>query len=138
MFNITFTSLLRSEFLPSPIVFCVFHWPIILCALSPLCVAIGYGCSHTLQGGRRQHYKSETNPGHPPAVDSEDDKWEVEHIASKCRMGRQVWYMLKWKGFPSSENTWQRKGDIHPELIATFEARLRRWRRRYQISEPVG
>lgn len=138
MFNLTFANPLRSELLHSSATWYDIRWLIVLLVSTVLSFIIGYKYSQALQRSRVQYSASETKLELPPAIDLEDNQWEVEHITSKCRIGREVWYMIKWKGFSSSENAWQRKGDIHPELVANFEAKLRRGRRHCQIIEPAS
>ena len=69
------------------------------------------------------------NYDQPPAIDPEDNQWEVERLVSKRRIGRVVWYMVKWRGYPASENTWEKKKDIHHKIVAAFEVKLPRERR---------
>ena len=135
MFNLTFANPLRSELLHSSATLFNIRWLIVLLVSTVLSLIIGYKYS---QRSRVQYSASETRLEHPPAIDLEDNQSAAEHITSKCRIGREVWYMIKWKDFSSSENAWQRKGDIHPELVADFEAKLRRGRRHCQIIEPAS
>jgi len=65
----------------------------------------------------------------PPAIDPEDNQWEVERLVSKRRIGRVVWYMVKWRGYPASENTWKKKKDNHHKIVAACEVKLPRARR---------
>jgi hypothetical protein len=65
----------------------------------------------------------------PPAIDPEDNQWEVERLVSKRQIGRVVWYMVKWRGYPASENTWEKKKDIHHKIVAAFVIKLPRERR---------
>lgn len=67
-----------------------------------------------------------------------DEKREADFVESKCWIGKQVWYLIKRKGSQSRQSSWQRKQDIHPVLVASFEARLRKGRRHYQIIEPTN
>ena len=41
----------------------------------------------------------------PPAVDSEDGQFEVEKLIEKRRFGRGVQYLVKWRGYPDTENS---------------------------------
>jgi len=46
----------------------------------------------------------------------------VEKILGKRYCGGQVQYLLKWKDYPDTCNTWEREDDLLcPELIKTFE-----------------
>lgn len=99
-------------------------------------IAIGYTFGQVFQGSSSLRSVNIQARQSPPAVDTEDHQWEVECIESKCRVGRRLWYLIKWKGYPPYENTWQKKEDIHADLVANFEAKLRRGRRHCQIIEP--
>ncbi len=70
----------------------------------------------------RAEEESEYNP--PAAVDSDDNQWAVEKVIEKRRIGRTVKYLVKWLGYPDSENSWERKKDIHPDIVAAFETEL--------------
>jgi len=41
----------------------------------------------------------------PPALDPEDNQWRVEKLVEKRRIGRAVKYLVKWLGYPDSENS---------------------------------
>lgn len=43
----------------------------------------------------------------PEFVDDDEPGWEVESVLKKRRRGRQVEYLVKWKGFPPEEATWE-------------------------------
>lgn len=62
-------------------------------------------------------------------VDAEDNQFTVERLVEKRvrRVGRRrkVQYLVKWKEYPDSENTWEDETDIHDDLIEAFEARKR-------------
>ncbi|KAH8655514.1 hypothetical protein BX600DRAFT_525660 [Xylariales sp. PMI_506] len=58
----------------------------------------------------------------PSAVVPEDDQYYVDKIMKKGFIGRRVWYRVKWLGYPDSDNSWIKKGDIDPKLIADFES----------------
>ena len=60
----------------------------------------------------------------PAAVDPDDNQWAVEKLIEKRQIGRAVKYLVKWLGYPDSENSWERKKDIDPDIVAAFEAEL--------------
>jgi hypothetical protein len=62
--------------------------------------------------------------GRPPAIDPEDNQWKVEKLVNKRRIGRTVQYLVKWLGYPDSENTWEKRKDIDPDTVVAFEADL--------------
>lgn len=66
-------------------------------------------------------------PGAPKAPRTEiqpvnpNAEYEVEEVLD-CQLFRnQVKYLIKWKGYPHSENTWEPKKHLHcDQLLATF------------------
>jgi len=62
-------------------------------------------------------------------VDAENNQFTVERLVEKRvrRVGRRkkVQYLVKWKEYPDSKNTWEDETDIHNDLIEAFEARKR-------------
>lgn len=59
----------------------------------------------------------------PPQLVDEDDGYEVERIVDKMRThkGRQfiTWYLVKWKGYPDSDNTWRKAEWSRPPHAGT-------------------
>lgn len=66
----------------------------------------------------------DANHERPPAMDSDDDQFEVERLIKKRRFGKGIQYLVKWRGYPDSENTWEKTKDIHPSMVAAFEVGL--------------
>jgi hypothetical protein len=61
----------------------------------------------------------------PPDLINGEEEYEVEHILDSRRhgRGRKVQYLVKWKGYPDSENQWVNWNDMNTlELIAEFKS----------------
>ncbi|KAM5341395.1 hypothetical protein ACJ41O_014426 [Fusarium nematophilum] len=56
-------------------------------------------------------------------LDMEENEFEVESLVAKGRIGRRVWYKVKWKGYPEADNSWVKKKDIGTGAIANYESR---------------
>jgi hypothetical protein len=64
---------------------------------------------------------------HPPSdIVQGEEEYEVEvildHRGGKCR--RQ--YLVKWKGYPSSDTTWELRQALHhaPDVVNCYESAL--------------
>ena len=56
-----------------------------------------------------------------PAGDAE---WHVERILAQRRVGRRMEYLVKWKGYPNEDSSWEPRANLHcPDLLAEFEER---------------
>ena len=53
----------------------------------------------------------------PPDLIDGEEEYEVEEIldSRKHGRGRKVQYLIKWKGYPSSDNQWVNWNDMHAE-----------------------
>ena len=63
----------------------------------------------------------------PDLVDGEEE-FEVEQILDMKQMerGRKTHFLVKWKGYPTSDNSWEPERNINAdELIAEFKQSLR-------------
>ena len=61
-------------------------------------------------------------PEPPPIVVDEEDEYEVEAILNAKMIRRKFKYLVKWKGYPDSENSWEPLENIKnaSEAIAKF------------------
>ena len=59
----------------------------------------------------------------PPPVIEGEEEYEVEAIldARRHRRGRKLQYLVHWKGYPNSDNSWVDHGDLNaPELLKEY------------------
>jgi len=59
----------------------------------------------------------------PPELIDREEEYEVEEIINTCWKGcnKKLQYLVRWKGYPSSKNSWVDKDDLHaPELLAEY------------------
>ncbi|EJW03476.1 hypothetical protein EDEG_00207 [Edhazardia aedis USNM 41457] len=55
---------------------------------------------------------------------SEEDIYEIESIVSSKRKGNKTYYLVKWQGFPSDQNTWEEESNIFAkDLIEEYQNR---------------
>jgi len=62
----------------------------------------------------------------PPDLIEDEEEYEVETIINHRHHGRQcqLQYLVKWKGYPSSDNTWEPVEGIHAEdLLKEYHRR---------------
>ena len=62
----------------------------------------------------------------PPDIVDGQEEYEVEQIVSHRIFGRgkQLQYLVKWQGYPSSDNTWELAENLHAdELIQEYNQR---------------
>jgi hypothetical protein len=63
----------------------------------------------------------EAFPQPPPDLIEGEEEYEVEEIISDRTIRRKRQYLVKWNGYPSSENTWVAAKDLHaPELLRDY------------------
>jgi len=63
----------------------------------------------------------------PPDLIDGEEEYEVEAVLNHRMFGRrrQVQYLIKWKGYPHSDNTWEPSENVHAdELISAYH----KWR----------
>src|SRR5579863_5686676 len=64
----------------------------------------------------------------PPDLIAGEVEYEVEQIRSHRHHGRrkQLQYLLKWKGYPESDNTWEPADQVHAlDLVKAYHQRHR-------------
>src|SRR6266850_4213449 len=62
----------------------------------------------------------------PPDLIDGEEEYEVERIAAHRYHGksRSLQYLIKWKGYPEVDNTWEPADQIHaPDLLKTYHRR---------------
>ena len=60
----------------------------------------------------------------PPDLIDGEPEYEVEKILDKKQKGkgRETYYLIKWKGYPASDNSWEPASEVHaPKLITEWE-----------------
>ena len=73
------------------------------------------------------HGPNYTRP--PPDLVDGEEEFEVEKIIDMKRMGQgcKTYYLVKWKGYPTSDNSWEPRENIHAdELIKEFQSRAQK------------
>ena len=62
-----------------------------------------------------------------PELD-DNDEWEVEEIKAKTMRNKELYYLVKWKGWPSEYNQWVFAGDMAhaPKLVKQFEKSIKK------------
>jgi hypothetical protein len=63
----------------------------------------------------------EAFPQPPPDLIEGEEEYEVEEIISDRTIRRKRQYLVKWKGYPSSENSWVAANDMRtPQLLKDY------------------
>ena len=75
-------------------------------------------------------YQESSIPGRaqvpaPPVIIEDEIEYEVEAILNSKISRRRLVYLVKWKGYPDSENTWEPASNVKNAslLIKQFHAR---------------
>jgi hypothetical protein len=51
-----------------------------------------------------------------------DGQWVVERILASRRVGKQMYYLIKWQGYPNEDSSWEPRRNLHcPDKLAEFE-----------------
>ena len=82
----------------------VFHTSL----LTPYCETIEHGANYTRP---------------PPDLIEDAEEYEVETIVNHRHFGRkrQLQYLIKWKGYPDADNTWEAADHVHaPTLVQIY------------------
>ena len=54
----------------------------------------------------------------------EEESYSVEKVCAKRTVSGKIEYLLKWRGYPDEDNTWEPLDNLDcPELIEAFESR---------------
>ncbi len=61
----------------------------------------------------------------PPVIDQGEEEYKIESITLDRRFGRnqKKQYLIHWKGYPSSNDSWVDQEDLHaPEILQEYLA----------------
>ena len=57
----------------------------------------------------------------PPNLIEGEEEWEVEQILNEHKQGQTQQYLIRWKGYSSTHDSWEPITGINaPNLISTF------------------
>ena len=62
-----------------------------------------------------QYHEDPEQPNYtapPPDIIKGEAEWEVDRILDAKMVNRQLKYLVKWKGWPDSENSWEPKANL--------------------------
>jgi len=69
-------------------------------------------------------YATSMGRGRGSDGEEEEEEYSVEKILDKRTKGGKVEYLIKWEGYPDSENTWEPQDNLDcPDIISAFEAK---------------
>src|SRR6266436_5220663 len=61
----------------------------------------------------------------PPDLIDREEEYKVERIVAHRQLGpsKRLQYLIKWKGYPKSDNTWEPADQVHaPEIIKHYQS----------------
>ncbi len=61
----------------------------------------------------------------PPDLIKGEEEFEVERIVAHRVFGQSkcLQYLIKWKGYPESDNSWEPADQVHaPDLVKTYQS----------------
>ena len=69
----------------------------------------------------------------PPDLINGQEEYEVEAILSHKWLGRGYSYLIKWKGYPSSDNSWEPEQNVvnAPKILSLYKQQHWLWQRKY-------
>lgn len=68
----------------------------------------------------RERINKEITPTLPVAVDIQQE-YKIEKILQRKKVGRGYKYLIKWKGYPESENTWEPKRNFNAKGLQAIQ-----------------
>jgi len=96
-----------------------------------LALPLSWGIHNVFHASLLLPYRETTTHGPnferpPPDLIEDAEEYEVETIINHWYYGRrrQLQYLIKWKGYPSSDNTWEPEENVHAEdLVKEYHRR---------------
>ncbi|KIV98558.1 uncharacterized protein PV09_09478 [Verruconis gallopava] len=72
-----------------------------------------------------------------PEIIDDEEEWEVEEILDKKKHKNGMWYLVKWKGYPTEYNQWLPRENLDnaQEMRDEFDNRAKRRRTRRATNE---
>ena len=75
----------------------------------------------------QQHAGEDPSIPLPAILLPDGEEWEVEKILDECKHYKKTQYLVKWRGFPDHENSWEKESDLRncKDLLEEFRNRRR-------------
>ena len=74
-----------------------------------------YPCIRTWAILQRQFKRKKEPP--PPIIVNDEEEYEVEEILDKRKHYGKIQYLIKWKGYPLSEASWELEENLNCQEI---------------------